>query len=86
MSRSHPRHERDSGARRPAADLREWIEDWVGVTSSHRFEDCVAALRAAGYLLPPSDGWERLQKVFDAVQVQVLDNWRYGQRAEAEPL
>ena len=77
MSRSVSKREQVADARLSAADLREWIEDWVGVTRSHRFDECVAALRGAGCLLPPSDGWERLQKVFDEVQAQVLDNLRY---------
>jgi hypothetical protein len=78
MGRSFSKHERAAGSRLAAADLREWIEDWVGVTRSYSMEECTAALQAAGYLLPPSDGWERLQKVFDEVQVQVLDEWRWG--------
>jgi hypothetical protein len=84
MGRSFSRRERAAGSRFPADDLRTWIEDWVGVSRSHRFEECTAALRDAGFLLPPSDGWGRLRQVFDKAQVQVLDNWRFGQRGAAE--
>lgn len=77
MSRSQPRRERKPVPRPTAADLRGWVDDFVAVRRTPRFEDCVAALTAAGYQLPPSDGWERLKAVWDEVQVQVLDNWRF---------
>lgn len=77
MSRSHSRHEGAAGSRPEAAELREWIEDFVAVHRSHRLEECVAALTQAGFAMPPSDGWERLQEVWDKAQQEVLDNWRF---------
>jgi hypothetical protein len=78
MSRSSPRRNRKKTHRPKASELRVWVDDFLGVNPSARFEDCTAALSAEGYEMPPADGLESLMKVWDEAQVQVLDNWRFG--------
>lgn len=83
VGRSWSHRERATGSRPKAADLREWVEDFVAVTRSHRIEECFAALTEAGFTLPPSDGWERFQAIWDYAQREILDNWKYGQKQTA---
>jgi hypothetical protein len=64
--------------RRPTSDeLRAWLEDYVALHPRANDAECVAALEADGYAMPPSDGWARFSEVLFQAQAQVNDARRY---------